>query len=241
MTAVVRSTNLDNQAPSLTRTLTFSSLPTSGNCVAVFIGEDSASGASSVASVTDNQGNTYTARAQAGNASNANAQIWTCDVIGAPSGTFIVTVTLNTNSFGSAIASEISGLTATIQDHTGTNNGASGSRSTFSVTASGANTNAICIVLACIYWNASSANVGLSTPASSGYTSLAVQQDGNTYGGFEASYKVVSATETSSATWTFNSATGGVATALVTLHGAAAGGGTAIAVLSGYYARAGIR
>jgi hypothetical protein len=68
---------------------------------------------------------------------------------------------------------------------------------------------------------AGNSNIGLSDPATTGFTSNAVLQDTNTYAAFESSYKEVTSTGAQAATWSWAGA--GEATALVVTYGTSAG------------------
>lgn len=144
---------------------------------------------------------------------NNSAEIWYFPNASASTETLTITPTVPTDIYISGRACRFSGIaTSSPLDQTGTSNGST------SVTASGANTQASELVLMLGVADVGSSSFGFTTP--SGYTQLGVEQDSNSYTGFIAAYKVVSATETSSATgigsaWsdnviaTFKAATGG--------------------------------
>jgi len=195
-------------------------------CVSVFDG--------SVSSITDNQGNTFTAVGSKVNV-DVSCYIYYCADIGAaPTGTYTVTVNISAAGFhaGSAFGFWISNPGAgTILDKQGN---ASGTATSATVTCSGANAQAAEVVVAILVADNSPAPAGISDPATTGYTTFGVEQDAGTYIGGQASFKVLAATETSSAHWTWTNS-GAWAAYIATFKLAGGGGGTPIAVLASNY------
>ncbi len=181
--------------------------PTVGNHLFVVVAGWRAS-AFDLSTVADNQGggNTWAIDAKSASGSNSRAAVASTKVNTA-SGSFQVTLTAG----GSASSMEwnvieVSGLDATTHlDRTGTTTSSSTSTT---VNASAQNTSADDIVFAAISVSVNNANVTVSDPANTGYTSIGVNQNATATIGYEGSYKIVSATETSSANWTHISATG---------------------------------
>ena len=201
--AVVQSASNNTEfSAATTLTCSLTSLPSVGNAViAIF----TTRGAAVVSSMADNQsGNTYAkvvaAASSAGSAGDAEIW-WLSSVVGA-SGTFTVTVTASASEPLTLTLIEVSGLNAIDQTgsalYTGTN------LASATVTGSAANTNATDLVVAAFGAGYQTGPTGTSNPCTTGYTSVAFL-DGNSapYGGVtQVSYKIVSAVETSSATWT---------------------------------------
>ena len=113
--AVVAQTVVVSDGNVAAPTASFAALPAAGNAVVVSFGEY-AGGGVDVASVTDNQGNTYTKAASSYTAGDGPASaIWYCPSIGTPSGTFTVTAgfTGGVAAYTSMILSEVAGGLAT--------------------------------------------------------------------------------------------------------------------------------
>ncbi len=184
--------------------------------------------------VTDNQGNTYAIDAEVNVADNdppdtpRNGAFIASTKIATSSGSHTVTVDPQDAS-GNYIewtAIEFSGLHATTHLHkTGTNSGYAAAGTDASVTASTANTVADCLVVAVCSVSNNDSALTLTTPTT-GYTAVDVNQDAALTIGYQSSYKTVSGTETSSATWTHdNTSAEGWAAAIATYAIAAGGGG----------------
>jgi len=185
-------------------------------CVSIFDG--------SVSSITDNQSNTFTAAGSKVNV-DVSCYIYYCPDIGAaPTGTYTVTVNISAAGFhaGSAFGVWVSNPgTGTILDKQGSG---SGTATSATVTCSGANVQAAEIVIAVLCADNSPAPAGISDPATTGFSSMGVEQDASTFVGGEASFKVLAATETSSAHWTWTNS-GAWAGCIDTFKLAGGGGG----------------
>jgi hypothetical protein len=128
----------------------------------------------------------------------------------AASGTRTVNVTFPNSTRANTLLSEFSGYaTSGAKDQVATNNVASGTSLTVT---SGTTTVATELVIAAVAqcFVLGNGNNTVSDPPT-GYTSLAVLQDTNTYASFEFAYKEVSSTGTQSATWTWASTGEGIA------------------------------
>ena len=207
-------------------TFSFASLPTVNDHIVVQVSGWHDSGFT-MADVTDNQGHNYLENVEAVSAAGqCSASIYSVKVT-ASSGTFTVTLdpTGSSGNYIEWVTAEFSGLHATTHLHrTGTNNNSS--QTSLAVTASAANTEANCLVLAAISVASGDTACNISAPPT-GYTQLAVNQNAAATIGFEAAYKIVSATETSSVTWTFDvqdGAAGALATYVAAAGGAAVTG-----------------
>lgn len=147
-------------------------------------------------------------------------------------GTFTVTVAPNLGSgnYIEAVAAEYSGLdTTTHLDKTGNNQWTAGT-SVATVTASAANSQADALVFAVLLLDAGDSNLNITTPTT-GYSSLATQQDSNTTIGFNASYKVVSSNAAAdSAAWNHDLSRGA---AVIATYKAASGGASPISLNAG--------
>lgn len=196
----------------------FTSLPTPGNAVIVSIVAFPNSGATwTAATAADNQsGNSYSQIlfGRENISGNSAAFLILPSVVGS-SGTFTVTPKFSpTAGSGSYIACaiEVSGLaTSGYLDKTGTN---STNLTSLTASGSGANVNANDLVLALMCLDNAGSSVGISSPATTGYTSIYLN-DNATDEHAQFSYKIVSAPETSSAHWTWtgsNTAIGIIAT-----------------------------
>lgn len=193
-------------------TCSFGSLPTGGNAVIVPIcGRHTPSGSFQVASVTDNQGNSYSLMASSltGNVSTGLVRVllYGNTNIGNPSGTFTITVSPQASSnnfyvFGGLEYSDVQDSGAL--EVTATNGTVSPTDA--SVTTATPTTKADELVIAATALQADAdSNVGLSAPAT-GYTQRFVEQDAASLVGCEVADKIVSATGLQSATWSHDAA-----------------------------------
>lgn len=206
-------------------TVSFNKPPTAGNAIAVLVSSTNG-GANSTITGSDTESNTYTQAANGVASDTANRAVSTVLVARniAVSGGVDVTVDFNsvTSWFTGAIV-EISGLADEGADQTGTNTGTTASDA--SVTAAGANAQADMLVLAVTAWFGSgNTNVAYTGPTT-GYQPVAFWEDFTNLTAGHCALKIVSASETSSATWT-HSNTGQVmwSAAIATFKAAAAGG-----------------
>ncbi len=214
-------------------TLTFTSLPLAGSAIVITLSVGGGIGGSTVSSVTDNQGsgvNTYTSRVFGSDVSASNAFIIACDAIAAPSGTFSITLAFSSNLFASANALEWTQPLSSPLDKTGNIASTASGQTSATVTASAANANPADLVVAVLANNGTNnTNAGITDPATTGYTTIGVQQNVDAFIGYEAAYKVLAATETSSASWSWtggasNSTAAAIATFKGTVSGAALAG-----------------
>lgn len=191
----------------------FSTLPTAGNAVVVVFNDN---GDTSVSTVTDNQGNTYTAvvNEQDSTAANTFAGVYWCSSIGSPSGTFTVTMTPS-NAVGNKVGGfilEVSGIGAVNQ--TGAANDGGLAPTSLTVTGSAQNTAANCLCVYSMVLKGAAGNLAFfSAGATAGWTNSSVLNANDN--GIEscAGYKVVTSVETSQAvsqTWTTGTACAGV-------------------------------
>ena len=219
MTTVVQSasaTTVGTNATSLA--VSFATLPTVGNSVIVIW---NLATSTALTGVADNQsGNTYSSVAiETSVANNTDSEIWWLPAIVGSTGTFTVTGTIGSAHQISITIIEVAGLSAT--DKTGLQ-GAENNTTTLTVTASGANTNANDLVIANVGSGFFATASGITT-ATSGYTSLNTLDgtNANYQAVVQTSYKIVSAIETSAATWTVTTAFNGAAGTLATFKGSA--------------------
>lgn len=202
---------------------TFRNTPTAGNMVAVLVG-GWRSGGFTASSVTDNQGNTYTKRAEPATAgNNSRCSIWTAENIAA-SGTFTVTVTSSAaSSYIEASIIEIAGAaTSSSTDITATAN-ASATSTDANVTGGGAIAQANELWLSCCTVAiGSDVDVNLETPTGTGtWYNIRRNQSHNLSVGFSADYYVSSAVTTPAVQYSHDATTGsaGWTCALVTIKG----------------------
>jgi hypothetical protein len=218
MTTIVQSASATTSGTNETSlAVSFASLPSPGNSVIVIWSLQSSVALTGVA---DNQsGNTYVSVAvETSAANNVDSEIWWLPSISGSSGTFTVTGTIGTAHQISITIVEVAGLAGT--DKTGLQ-GAENNTDTLTVTASGANTNANDLVVVNLSSGYTTTASGITAPTT-GYTSINTVNGSNpNYNGVvQTSYKIVSAVETSSATWTATTAFNGVAGTLATFNGA---------------------
>jgi hypothetical protein len=192
-TGKIRGSNVSSLAGS------FGTLPAVGNDVFTLSGTFGFSNGGAISAVTDNQGNSYTERVEATGGGEGCASTIYQTRVATSSGTFTFTLDpADTTVYIAAIGVEFSGLDNPSIDKTGTAVSTTGDAT---VTASAANAQNDTLVLAVACLEAPDAAANWTTPTT-GYTALYVEQDGATYLSGQGSYKIVSAVETSSATWT---------------------------------------
>lgn len=204
----------------------FSSTPTVGNVVFVTGFWNPTFGTEPTGiSISDNQGNTYSAVVRSAVTQENGVFIGYC-VIGTASGTFTVTATVTGGSADAGVAlclQEWSGMdTASLLDQSGS--GTQFVNSSFSVSASGANSGADRVVFAGVSGRGSDITP-TNNPPNTGYTNVFARLTGS-FGEPRglASYKVVSASETSSADWsTISSGSGGSLAMVIATFAVASG------------------
>jgi len=197
--------------------------PTAGNMVAVLVGGWD-SGGFTISSLTDNQGNTYTKRAEpASSVNSSRCSIWTCENIAA-SGTFTITITSSSaGSYIEATMIEVEGAdTSASTDVTATATGTNTSTDA-NVTAGGNIAQANELWLACCTIGiTSSTNVGLETPTNVGWFNIRRNQNFSGNVAFSADYYVSGAVATPAVQYSHNATTGasnGWTCALLTIKG----------------------
>lgn len=199
--------------------VTMGSQPVAGNIIHILCQCYQGSGGNfGGENVTDNQsGNTYAIDVQKdGVDTHAQSLIFSGKVVGS-SGTFILTYSATiTTLFGFVSAIEVSGeVSSSWLDQIGSDEVTTGSTQT--VTASGANSQADEIVFAVS--TCASATFICSSAATTGYTSITGSNDA-------MAFKIISAGETSSATFAFAATTDSVG--VLSTNKASGGGGGAV-------------
>ncbi len=216
--AVVQCTAKQSANNVTTANASFSSTPAVNNIIFVVVGAYVNSGSGGVASIADNQSNSYAVDIQKIAMTGQSANIGSAKAA-TSSGTFTVTVTMNsTASVLDWAICEVSGLaTASWKDQTGS------AEAVFTdpvvVTASGANSQNSEIVFAV----AAPTSGTISGTPSSGYTDIYTD---NASTGSRASYKIINGAETSSASFPYAAAI--VAEAVISTNKAAGGGGATL-------------
>lgn len=176
--------------------------------------------------ISDNQGNTWQTVVLSNNPTGSGGLgsvltgIFFCPVIVFPSGTFTVTVACATGR-SSAMGNHVEITGGCSVDQSGTYNSGASNVNSASVTATGANTGAVDLVMAVVAAYDHSGFITLSDPPLSGYTSLGINTmtcnaGSTTYVGVDMGYKITSGIETSVASWTGWSDTGLAAASLAT-------------------------
>lgn len=195
--ALVRSTPKGSASNASSVAASFSATPTVGNLIIVMVSGWREAASFGVTSVTDNQGNTYAhAGTVAGSSGLCRAEVWYAKAV-TSSGTFTVTVNAGSGSYIEFVASEFSGMAASSQFDVGAQADATSGDAAVGPTATLAQASEVVIAVASI--SNDDTNITVDTPA--GYTRIAVNQNANATIGFEASYKIVSATTAVSAAW----------------------------------------
>ena len=200
--ALVQSTGLQCADAATTQVFSFATLPAVNNYVFV-LSSRYAGGGTGTGNITfsDNQSNTWDFVTDRGNTSNYESIGYA--KVTTSSGTFTITLSMAGSTSGNYYCSdaiEWSNVTAAtpVYDVTLTAVGSGMSQNTGTTATT---TQANDLVLAVLSGDGGNP-MNISTPASAGYTSLAVQQNASAHIGFEASYKTVAATGTQSAAWT---------------------------------------
>lgn len=169
--------------------------------------------------VTDNAGNAYTlvnSRSDASYGNRLKTGLLACHTVEAGDGTFTATLSVGGGSKGYCIAAqlvEVSGLVgSTAVDGSGSNaeDGSDGSMSA----TTGSTVQDVELVVSTFGLHNADTDANITTP--SGYTSLGVNDDAAAEVGYEAAYKVVTATGTQSATQTWDADSAGGAALTVT-------------------------
>ena len=222
--ALVKSSTIASAANVGSLATSFASLPSAGNMIVVLVSAWRSS-AANISSVTDNQGNTYTKAIDrnGGNGGLSEASIWYCASIGSPSGIHTITTnaTAGVDNYIVVIASEVSGqdTSAPLDASTSAAISTTGDVAT-GTTGTLSQANEIVFIAASV--SGSSSNITIDTPAT--YTRIGVQQDSNTYIGFEGSYKIVAATTAVVGQWSHDNTGQDEASGVIATFKAAAGG-----------------
>lgn len=202
----------------------FGTLPSAGNAIFVMSGGWHTT-PYTVDTVTDNQSNTYTEdKEKVTGGGSGGIQIYSDIDIGTPSGTFTITVdpTQASSNYMVWLAVEFSGVAdSAAVDLSESTSSATGDAA---LTTAGTTAQADELVLALAGVSNDDPNVNLTNPTT-GYTELGAYQNSNAILGFHASYKIVSATGTQSATWTHDNTSQDGWAAIICTYKAAAGGG----------------
>ena len=222
---LVKSSTIASGAAVSSQATSFASLPTAGNMIVVLVSAWRDVLGANIASVSDNQGNTYTKviDRNGGNIGLNEVSIWYCASIGTPSGAHTVTAnpTAGADNYIVVIASEVSGqdTSAPLDASTSAAISTTGDVAT-GTTGTLAQADEIVFIAASV--SSSSLNIAIDTPAT--YTRIGVQQDSNTYIGFEGSYKIVAATTAVVGQWSHDNTGQDEASGVIATFKAAAGG-----------------
>lgn len=213
---------------SASSSISFASLPAVGSVVIVEIIHFATS--ADLTSVADNQGHgnyTLVKGTVAGLGNLVRAYIASM-VVATSSGTFTITIDWGpaAGNYANAGANSWLGLSATPSDQTGANAGTQ-TATDASVSAGGANAQADELVVAVASVNVPSDGAINITTAATGYTNLFNEQSDLVTIAGSADYKIVSASETSAASWSHDAADGAPQagwSAVIATFNAAAGG-----------------
>jgi hypothetical protein len=122
---------------------------------------------------------------------------------------------------------EFSGtLTASALDSVSATGGIAASSTSATATLSSNTGQADELLIAVLSDSSADTNCNISDPATSGYTSIGVDQDANSTIGYQASYKIVSSISTHTAAWTFDAMSDASVWLLAAYKAAGAGGDT---------------
>lgn len=194
---------------------------TAGNMLVVTVTTWNNSGSHTV-TVADDKGNTWNSAVSvedsSGTGDASKATIYYAMNCAAGSTTVTVSSSLGSTAFEGNV-SEFSGLlTASALDVTANSPHNSGGTSCTPTTGTTAQADELVVGVMAV--NSADTTCNISDPPS-GYTSIGVNQDSNATIGHEGCYKIVSATGTQSATWSFDATTGGDVGVLATFKAAA--------------------
>lgn len=207
-TPVQTATAVLTDAGGATTTISFASLPTAGNSVVVYYTDTGGANPTLDPTMADNQGvgNSYVkAISGVDSAAGQMAAIFRCDIIGATSGTFTVTVTHNaaSNNYSLIGMQEIPGRITL--DQTASNQ--AGATTTNTVTTA-ALTSSSELACSCFTVNNSSANNSI---ACSGFTNAMVENNASIHISGSGDYQVETTSSAVSAAYSFVLATTSVA------------------------------
>lgn len=207
-----------------TGALNFGFTPTQGNRMFALVGNhdgnETVGGTdiSSIATTNFTWAVISSAKVNFGTNSRNLCTIWTATVPASPGTTGTITFNTTVANYYNAIFVEVSGLHASPVDQVKTGT-AAGSTTSLAITADGANAQADELVLAALQSDHFSASAGAAV-AATGYTTLG-SHNSTLAPAFNGSRKIVSAGETSSATWSsLSSSNNGLLGVLVTLKAA---------------------
>lgn len=214
--AYVQDTGKKSTSNNQNSTGDFSILPSVNNHVFALVSIYSANSDINL-TYADNQSNSWAKDEEIDLGPGVRASIGSAKVA-TSSGTFTIQLSTDFNSYWEWIGVEFSGLNTTShKDQTGEGSETSGTSLT--VNASGANSQPNMLVLAVMAHSSLDTDLNISHPPS-GYTGLAVQDNAADTVAHESCYKIVSAGETSSVTWTFDTISSAATGVIVTYIGA---------------------
>jgi len=215
--------------------ITFSMSVTVGNLVTIPASVFAEIGGDNIGNFADNKGNSYTQWEFNNSASGFPVLSvgYSMPTTGGTSFTVTVSVASGTQNYFIVDAVEWSGIQASPLDKTAVNDNINGSDTSFNTGTTATTATANELVIAGVWLGTGNASSGLTSPASSGYQSLFVNQDGAARCcASEFSYKIISATGTQTASW-MSSVAGGWGAIIITFNGTAGGGGTGKRVILG--------
>lgn len=221
--AYVQDTGKQTDSITTSSSRSFGLLPTVGNHVFGLVSIFSSNSDLNLTYADNQTTNTWAKDAEIDlGAGTARSSIGSAKVA-ASTGTFTIQLSVDFNSYWEWVGIEFGGLHATThKDQTGQNSETTGT--SLAVTASGANSQPNMLVLAVMANSSIDTDINVSHPPS-GYTAVAVQEDAATTVAHESCYKIVSAGETSSVSWSFDEISTAATGVLVTYIGAEQGGG----------------
>ena len=160
----------------------------------------------------------------------------------ANAGIHVITSTVGLGNSGRMTVTEWSGAatSSVLDQHTNasTSGGANTSQST-GTTGTTSQANELVIIALDTSGSPGSSNIGIPSPAVSGFTDLQKGQNTSSDIGFAHAYKIISSTGTQSATFTWTDNTTNASQAVIATFKAAAGGGTTLTLSNGSYSLSG--
>lgn len=223
MPIAVRQSNKSNTGGSANPGASFGSLPLAGSLVYVHITSYLNAGTTpTITGVADNQGvgNTYSlvaSQVTTAGSDNYRHEVWLCQIIGATSGTFTVTVTFSSSVSTFITIVELTGQATTGQPHKQVNGTGSSAAPSQTLPAT---TVANCIILGGMTHNNGTPTItpdGTNLP-----NQLQEEEDNNSTEAGNVAYRAVSATGTYTGSWAL-SASSTWAVIVIAIAEAAAG------------------
>ena len=147
---------------------------------------------------TDDKSNTWNTTTPP-TAQNSNYNAFIFYAMNVAAGTTTITMDFGTGFYVSGAASEFSGLATTSTLDVQADNSAASTTPTSGTTGATAQADELILVSCAVSEN--NTNVSLDVPATTGYTSLFVEQNSSAHIGHASDYKIVGATGTQSAAW----------------------------------------